>query len=81
VEADFERFLRLAKSIAESRLVSAIDGVAATQYRPVGYVLNTEPDKEHEILLKRQEMVRRRAERLNMEARRRLDLSSSKDHE
>lgn len=81
VEADFERFLGDAKSLAESRLMNALDGVAATQYRPVGYVLNTEPDKEHETLLKREEMVRRRAERINIEARRRLDLSPPKGHE
>jgi multimeric flavodoxin WrbA len=78
VEADFEVFLAEAKSLAESRLKSALEGIAATQYRPVGYVLDTEKDKEHEILTKREQMVRKRAERITREARRRLAQSRSK---
>jgi multimeric flavodoxin WrbA len=81
VEADFKTFLVQAKSLAESRLKSALDGIAATQYRPVGYVLDTEKDKEHEILTKREQIVRKREQRITREARRRLAPSSLKSHE
>lgn len=78
VDSDFKVFLGEAKSLAECRLKSALEGIAATQYRPVGYVLDTEKEKEHEILSKREQIVRKRAERITREARRRLTPSSLK---
>jgi len=72
IYADFKWFIDSVSNIAAAKLNSASQGGIVTRYKPVGYVVSAQKEKEQEQLALRNKATKQRFEKLAREADKRL---------